>query len=179
MAKDLLDSMLFGISSDPPADALSRILGLSPPPAPNPKSILDHLSSLVSLQNPLPPVIPQQGIRFGDSVFSEPNAFSIAWLPPTPGLYAILVFDCSCSPRMFRVLYFGKAGDLAVRVVSSHEKYDEWCRAAGGAGNLYVAHCQMTTSYEWERTSIEASLIRQYTPVCNTKLNPLFGFPVY
>jgi hypothetical protein len=92
---------------------------------------------------------------------------------PSPGLYAVLVADSTWGPRNFRPLYFGKAGNLATRVVRSHEKYDEWCRAAGGAENLYVAYFSMLGSRDDERTTVESGLIRHYGPHCNGMFNPI------
>ena len=133
------------------------------------------LSQLMGLAEPPAPVPPPKGIRFLDRSFSEPTVFASAWLPPSPGVYAMLVVDAACSPRPFRVLYFGKATNLGARVVRSHEKYPEWSWAASGAGQLYVAyHCMPNTS-DWERAAVEESLIKHYAPVCNKTLNPFAG----
>jgi hypothetical protein len=169
MAKDdLLYNALFGIT--PPAPTLSKILGLEPPPAPTiPTLQTDVLSALIGAPR-FAPVPAPTGIRFKDSFFSEPKAFGSGWLPMRSGVYAILVIDGGWNPRPYRPLYFGKAGDLAARVVRSHEKYNEWCREAGGSEKLYVAY-HLSPNAEWERAEIEESLIRHYSPVCNQTFN--------
>lgn len=135
---------------------------------------LTTLSSISSLFAPQPEPKPD-GIWFyrdgGDKVkFMEPSRFS--WGIPQPawaGLYAILVADNTWKPRFFRPVYFGETENLAERPSTSHEHYDDWCKAAGGAGNLYVAYHWMMSSTKEERTAIESGLIKHYQPECNTQ----------
>jgi hypothetical protein len=194
MAKDDFYNRLFGITPEPPTATLSKLIEMYKPPAP-PNSLttlskllenypppappsalsLGILSALFAAPKTPPPVPAPTGIRFQDRYFSEPTVFASAWLPPSPGVYAILVFDWTCSPRPFRVLYFGKASDLGGRVVRSHEKYAEWNRAASGAGLLYVAYHLMPNTYDWQRAAVEENLIKHYAPVCNRTFNPFGG----
>jgi len=113
------------------------------------------------------------GIFFNNLRFSEPILFR--WASPLAwsGLYAVLVFDPACSPRPYRVIYFGQGGDLSSRVTTAHEKYSAWYAAAGGHANLYVAFHWLPTSTESQRVSAESALVREYKPQCNVVFNPL------
>ena len=152
------------------------------------------LSSLLGKPS-LPTPVPQpDGIWFarnnGDTIrFSEPFNFprdlfgsmyrSLRDLSatPDPGVYVILVGDNSARPRPFRALYFGQSGNMNERVTSSHERYGDWCRAAGGADNLRVAYHWMFGSTQGERESIESGLIEYYRPECNVTFNPFASSP--
>lgn len=98
----------------------------------------------------------------------SPRPFSTTYMPSFGGLYAILVHDATCSPRPYRLIYLGKAGDLSERVCGSHEKYESWMRAACGA-QLFVAFYLMAN--ELARTSAERRLIEHYRPECNKTFN--------
>jgi hypothetical protein len=92
-----------------------------------------------------------------------------------PGIYAIMILQMWPIP-MFRPIYFGKAENLGSRVTRSHEKFDHWCRVAGGDGNLYVAFHTMPGTTDEQRATVERNLIECYSPECNTQLNPgIFG----
>ena len=152
---------------------LSRLLGLPAPSEPAPHHTT--LSQLMGLGAPAPAPVPvPKGIYFQDKYFFEPSAFASTWLPSLPGIYAILVVDFTCSPRPYRVLYFGKAIKLDERVVRSHEKYEEWERAAGSS-RLYVSYHIMSDTTDWQRAAVEKDLIKYYAPPCNKTFNP-FGF---
>jgi hypothetical protein len=142
----------------PPISGFGRLIG-SPAPVPaSPRPAME---------------LPPSGIKFGETVFSEPARFG-SWLPMSPGLYVILTRDLTAKPRPYRPIYFGMASDLADRVTTSHEKYDEWLRCSGLTG-IYVAHHNMSGSAEFQRANLERSLIRHYAPECNRTHNP-FGF---
>ncbi len=131
------------------------------------------LPSYMDLMSSSTPAREQDGIGFfkgeGSLVrFSEPVRFRALFPPPpTPGVYAILQRDATWQPRPFKPIYFGKAVDLSARVTASHEKYDDWCRVASGANNLYVAFCSMWRSSDSDRSLLETSLIKRYQPECN------------
>jgi hypothetical protein len=165
-------SRLLGIAPGPSTTALRKLYGFEPPPVPIPTLPPVPLSTLMRVPNALSQVPAPAGIHFQSKRFSEPTKFRSTWLPILPGLYAILVRDAKSSPRPFRVIYFGKAENLASRVVPSHEKCDQWCRVAGGGENLYVACCEMRNSTDDERRSAEADLISHYAPECNDVFNP-------
>ena len=192
MANDDFYRRLLGIAPEPQTTTLSRLLGLEPPPAPVSAPSLRTLASLMAAPTPparLPvpgyssigsligapkrqlPVPAPSWIWFQNRCFSEPTALSGARLPSHPGVYAVLVFDGAWRPRPYRPIYFGKAGDLATRVVPSHEKHGEWCRAAGGAGKLYIAY-HLVPDSDWERAAVEEDLIKHYAPQCNDIFNP-------
>jgi hypothetical protein len=118
------------------------------------------------------------GIRFnngkGSYGFTEPlRSFpSLA----VGGIYAVLAYDKTWSPKPYRVLYFGKAKNLSERVCGSHEKYWSWKMEAGYQSALFYSFMFVTS--EDDRTRIESELIAQYGPPCNDKGNlykTLFG----
>lgn len=111
---------------------------------------------------------PPQGILFKERRFSEPAPFFLAVqnLPVCAGLYAILIPDCSWGPRSYGAIYFGEAEELARRVGYLHERYGDWCRAAGGS-NLYLATHEMRDVSERDRKAAAEELIQTYSPACN------------
>jgi hypothetical protein len=162
-----LSSLMCSLPSPSPPDSLSWLMRAMRPPAPAPAK--------------------PDGIWFdrnnGATVqFSEPtrlrsSLFGLSLAPlPGAGLYAVLVADGSATPRPFRALYFGESETIDKRASSSHEKYGDWCAAAGGEDKLYVAYCWMIGSTKDERTSVEAGLIERYHPVCNVVFNSLAWF---
>jgi hypothetical protein len=194
-----LSDLLYGLEPTPSAGPLSKLLNFAEPPSapvfpainsslyssllgvsssPAPLSALGSLASLIGAPSLPAPAPIRTGIRFNNNDFSEPTAFGGAWLPTWPGLYAILVSDSRCSPRPYRVIYFGKAVDLSSRATRSHEKFDEWNRVAG-AGVLYITFLSMPISSERERAAIEEDLIKHYAPECNRTFNPLAGLCGY
>jgi hypothetical protein len=154
-----LSAMLGSSESNPPAyDFLSGILGAVQTPA-KPNGIFFARNSGESVRFSEPSQLP--GYIYG------------LRMPPVPGagLYAILVADNSASPRPFRVIYFGESECIDERVSPSHEKYEDWCTAAGGADKLHVAYCWMIGSSKDERTAVESGLIGHYHPQCNIVYN--------
>lgn len=193
MADEDLYRMLLGLCTDPRDTPLEEMgvngeqRGTKPSwirrataTVPASPSQFTTLSTLLGLAAPhqLVPRVPiakkpsaSKGMRFQGGYFSEPASFASAWLPPSPGLYAILVIDGSWGPRPYRPLYFGKATALNTRVGSSHEKYSDWCRAAGGAAKLYVSYHLMVGTSDAQRASFERNLISHYSPQCNVTHN--------
>jgi hypothetical protein len=116
------------------------------------------------------------GINFGGYGFSEPTV-----LPPTPtlfdtligqpGLYAILVFDPSCTPRPYRVLYFGESENIQTRATGTHEKLSHWRTHAGPMAEIYRSLCPLSSATKLERQQAESTLITEYTPPCNERLS--------
>jgi len=108
------------------------------------------------------------GINFGGVLFSEPVLIS-TWSPLyRAGLYAILVFDITISPKPYRVIYFGESSNLSERgFLTSHHKYSCWVREAGSSGNLYISVYLMPNSTADQRRAIEQKLIAMYKPICN------------
>jgi excinuclease UvrABC nuclease subunit len=103
-------------------------------------------------------------------VFSSgPHPLSTTYVPRSGGLYAVMVYDATCAPLPYRLIYVGKAGKLSERVCASHEKYSSWKRAACGSP-LYVAFRLIAD--ESARTIAERQIIEKYRPECNTALNP-------
>jgi len=146
--RDLIGPPIAGAKSNPYAPAMAV-----PKPSPKP-----------------------EGIRFnrpnGAIVeFSEPHRFSWSIVLPVAGIYVVLVPDENGKPRKFRELYFGQASNLSERPTKSHERYDDWVRAAGSAESLYVAYALMWGSEEIDRTEIESGLIAYYNPPCNDTYN--------
>lgn len=121
----------------------------------------------------LPSPAPPQGIWFGNHCFSEPGILPCSTPSCNSGLYAILVRDPTCHPRMLRVVYFGESGNISAHLTPWHEKYASWCELASGAINLYVAFLPMETSSPEERAGILSGLIAQYQPECNAPAEQL------
>jgi hypothetical protein len=157
--------------SRPSLRSLASLMSASAPPPQLPMPDYSSIGSLIGAPKPQWPVPPPSWIWFQNRCFSEPTAFGDTWLPTRPGVYAILVIDGTWRPRPYRPIYFGKAGNLASRLVPSHEKYDEWCRVAGGAGKLYIAY-HLVPDTDWERAAVEEDLIKHYAPQCNDIFNP-------
>jgi hypothetical protein len=111
---------------------------------------------------------PPQGIWFGSHCFTEPEVLPCSAPVCNSGIYAILVRDPTCYPRMMRAIYFGESASISARLTPWHEKYAAWCSVAGGAINLYVAFLPMESSTDEERAAILSALIAQYQPECNT-----------
>jgi hypothetical protein len=107
-----------------------------------------------------------KGIWFGEHCFSEPQILPCSSPAGEPGLFAILVNDDTCHPRCWRALYFGESENVFARLTPWHEKYEPWCRIAGGAVNLYVAFLWMESSRAEERRAIVSALISEYQPEC-------------
>lgn len=111
------------------------------------------------------------GITFSNRAFTEPVPFSLALLPISSGIYAILVPDDSCRPRPFRAIYFGESGNFLQCVTVDHERFNDWAAEAGGAANLYVAFCSTPLLREQQRRWVEYDLVARYRPVCNLQDN--------
>lgn len=135
-----------------------------------------NLRQIIDLQSGVP-----QGIQWGSFRFSEPSTLlsNLRRLPleelllrarPTgvPGLYAIMLFDSTCNPRPFRVIYFGQSDNIYYRASKTHENYEDWCKAAG-RNSLYVSFYEMLGSTELQREIDETTLIDTYKPICNDK----------
>lgn len=116
------------------------------------------------------------GIRFNNSMFTEPVPFSLALAPVSSGIYAILAPDASCRPRPFRVIYFGESGNFSQLVSGTHECLNDWTAEADGTGNLYVAFCPTPLLRAQQRRWVEHDLIARYRPACNLKDNPSPSF---
>lgn len=177
--KNSLYDMLsgIGVAPTPPRSNLATLASLASAPSVSPS--IFGFDRLIGSPAPVPALprapmeLPPAGITFGQTVFSEPAPFG-CWLPMSPGLYVVLAWDLTARPRPYRPLYFGMAKDLAERVTTSHEKYNEWVRC-GGITGISVAYHQMNASTEWQRANLEQSLISTYAPECNRTHNP-FGF---
>lgn len=118
--------------------------------------------------SPVPPAV--QGINFGGRQFYEPRRFPGLLIPPTQGIYAILVQDATCTPRKFRVIYFGESNNLGNRIRTTHEKYRDWTREAAGS-QLYMAYHTTIGMSDAQRRDAECVLINQYTPCCNERMD--------
>ncbi len=163
------------MASKAPVTSLPKVLGFDGPPASTPSPRYSRFSELMALQAPPASAPAPVGLGFQHWRFSEPTAFNTASLPACPGIYAVLVIDGAWGPRPYRPLYFGKAENLATRVSSSHENYREWRRASNGFGALYVAYHRLPGINARQRSIIEESLIRHYSPECNRTFNSLAG----
>jgi hypothetical protein len=116
---------------------------------------------------------PPQGIWFGNHCFSEPEILPCSVPACNSGLYAILVRDPTCHPRMLRVIYFGESGNISTHLTPWHEKYPSWCEVASGAIHLYVAFLPIESSLSEARAAVLSGLIAQYQPECNAPAEQL------
>jgi len=116
------------------------------------------------------------GIRFNNSIFTEPVRFSLALVPVSSGIYAILAADASCRPRPFRAIYFGESGDFTQRVTRDHARFSDWTSEAGEAANLFVAFCPTPLLRAQQRRWVEHDLIARYRPACNLQDNQAPSF---
>lgn len=115
-------------------------------------------------------------IKFNDYTFSEPTA-----LPPSsafmetiagqPGVYAVLVFDPTCTPRPFRPVYFGESDNIHGRAAGTHENQSSWRAEAGTNTPLYRALCPLPGLTKAQRQQVESLLIAKYSTPCNQKLS--------
>ena len=115
----------------------------------------------------LPSPAQAQGIWFGGYCFTEPEILPCSVPARNSGLYAILVRDPACYPRMMRAIYFGESENISAHLTPWHEKYAAWCSVSGGAINLYVAFLPMESSAPDERAALLSALNAQYQPECN------------
>jgi hypothetical protein len=124
------------------------------------------------------------GINFGGHSFSDPAVLpSTATLVDTilgrAGLYAILVYDPSCTPRPYRVLYFGESENIQTRATGTHENYSHWRAQAGPLARICRSLCPLSSATKLQRQQAESALIAKYQPPCNERLSfdfaPLFG----
>jgi hypothetical protein len=105
------------------------------------------------------------GIRFNDSMFSEPSPLA-GWTPPKcAGLFGILTEDPNWAPKRFRPLYFGEFGNNAS---SAALDYHRLVAAAEGK-QLLVSVCQMPFSTSAQRFTLRDELIAAYNPVCQVQ----------
>lgn len=123
---------------------------------------------------PVPPLAPA-GITLGKYIFCEPRAFPPMLMAPIQAVYVIMVQDSRWTPRQLRPIYIGESANLHNRLTTQHEKHDHWKREAAGL-TLYYAYHMTIGSGEQQRKDIEAELVGQYNPPCNTLLRSLlFG----
>lgn len=113
--------------------------------------------------------MPRAGITFLNRAFTEPSPISLTLPPVSSGIYAVMVPDPSCTPRPYRVIYFGESNNLSRCVTDNHECFNDWVREAGGAANIYVAFCTTPLLREEQRRWANSDLIAEYQPVCNVK----------
>ena len=115
------------------------------------------------------------GITYENVRFSDPKRFPPLLIPPTHGLYAIMVVNTSYRPRPYRLLYIGETECLHERLTTSHEKYEDWKREAQGATLYYAYHWFHGT--QDSRKVLEAELIAKLNPPCNVQLRSVLMPP--
>lgn len=93
------------------------------------------------------------GLRFNDSLFSEPVRL-FEWIAPqTAGIVAILARDSRWAPKPFQPLYFAEFGNGA------------HCSREPLAGDLYAAVLLMPFSTSAQRRALRNELIAAYNPI--------------
>jgi hypothetical protein len=104
------------------------------------------------------------GIRFNDSVFSEPKRLVDGTLPKCGGIFAILGRDPNWAPKPFQPLYFQEFGNNSPNTVLSWHPI-RWSRGAD-IDALYVSVLPMPFSSAAQRCEVFNHLIWAYNPVC-------------
>jgi hypothetical protein len=108
------------------------------------------------------------GIRFNDSMFTEPVPIS-TWSPPRyAGILTILVHDAEWAPKALQPVYFGEFGNNAPLSALMRD-YSCFVTAAHGR-TLYVSVLPMPFSTIAERRSLREELISAYNPACQSIL---------
>jgi hypothetical protein len=119
-------------------------------------------------------------IKFNDYTFSEPTALPassafIETIAGQPGVYAVLVFDPTCTPRPYRPVYFGESDNIHGRAAGTHENHSSWRAEAGTNAPLYRALCPLPGLTKTQRQQVESVLIAEYSTPCNRKLSFAFA----
>ena len=109
------------------------------------------------------------GIEFSDHQFTEPLLLSQWEAPYKAGLYAVLIYDTSCSPKPYRLVYIGQSSNMSERDIgASHHKYTCWTAEAQERNtHLYIVIHLMPNSTEQERLGAKQKIIQSYDPSCN------------
>ena len=103
------------------------------------------------------------GMRFNDSVFSEPIRLA-EWTPPRcAGLFAILIVDSNWAPKPFQPLYFGEFGNNAPRQELLHQQGGILARFP--AKDIWVATFPMPFSTLQQRWALRNELVWAYNPI--------------
>jgi hypothetical protein len=90
-------------------------------------------------------------------------------------LYVVQLYDSRWTPKPYRPIYFGQAGNLATRGFPfDHHAFPCWRREAGSLFGLpvYISFYTgpLASSSAW-RFAAEAELIQRYRPPCNRTLD--------
>jgi hypothetical protein len=112
----------------------------------------------------MPTYLSTTGIRFNDSVFSEPTRLA-EWVPPRfAGLFAVVVYDAHWAPRAFQPLFFGELANNTGRPL----RYSDCARLVASAGSrtLLVSVLPMPFSTTAQRLVLRQELICAYNPAC-------------
>jgi hypothetical protein len=100
------------------------------------------------------------GIRFNDSLFSEPIPIGL-WQPPAcAGIVVILTRNPHWAPKPLQPLYFGAFGNGAMRDVA--------LPAAAMRSDLLVAALPMPFSTASQRGALCDALVEAHSPACQT-----------
>jgi hypothetical protein len=110
-------------------------------------------------------------IKFNDYTFSEPTALPASSAAGQPRVYAVLVFDPTCTPRPYRPVYFGESDNIHGRAAGTHENHSSWSAEAGTNTPLYRALCPLPGLTKTQRQQVESLLIAEYSTPCNQKLS--------
>jgi hypothetical protein len=113
------------------------------------------------LQGSIQPFLTAPGIRFNDSVFTEPVRIA-GWIPPScAGIMAILARDPNWAPKPFQPLYFGEFGNNG-----AHAFVLAALAGSSPGADLFVSVLPMPFSTTAQRHEIRNALISAYNPIC-------------
>jgi hypothetical protein len=107
------------------------------------------------------------GIRFNDSLFSEPVPLNNWTGAKCAGLFVVLVRDGNWAPRSFQPLCFGEFGNNVRGPLVA-----DCIRTAAHATPLFVAVLPMPFSSSAQRCGVRDQLVWAYNPVYQGSATP-------
>ena len=113
-----------------------------------------------------------KSISYRGVLFSHPMSYwdgnLHAYLPDSPGVYAIQVGNALELPWPLEPIYFGETHSFRDRHVRNHhEGIARWLAHPVAAEGLLISYCEMPDSSKAVREYMEGLLIAHYMPVCN------------
>jgi hypothetical protein len=110
----------------------------------------------IALRGSIHPSYTEPGIRFGNTLFSEPVSLAFAELPNVAGIYAILRFDPVWQPKPYVPILFGDAANLAEAVDAEKQRWPE------GGRQIFVAWCPLLYGNALARRTLRQRLSEGY-----------------
>ena len=110
-----------------------------------------------------------RSISYRGLLFSAPTSYwdanLYAYLPDTPGIYAIQV---PCGLLSVEPIYFGETGSFRdCHARNHHEAIPRWRAHPSAAEGLFISYFEMPDASQAVREYMQSLLIQHYRPVCN------------